>query len=241
MPNIQTFKRIEKKYRLSRAQYEALLPRLQEGMIRDQYGLHTINNIYFDTESFACVRRSIAKPVYKEKLRLRAYGTPGSEDTVFVELKKKYKGIVYKRRAPLANREAMQYLLKAIPPKESSQVLREIDWYLQKNPVVPKVCLAYDRLALAGREDASLRVTFDEGIRWRTDALNLTQGSYGTPLLPGDGIIMEVKLQDAMPLWLAALFSALNIYPSSFSKYGACYQQFLMHGDPFEGGLSHVS
>lgn len=123
----QVFKRIEKKYMLTRPQREALLQAFQGHMQRDAFGRHTICNLYLDTDDYALTRRSIEKPLYKEKLRLRAYGVPGPEDTVFLELKKKYKGVVYKRRMELTCRQARDYLLRGKRPDLGSQIAHALD------------------------------------------------------------------------------------------------------------------
>lgn len=234
------FERIEKKYMLTTAQYLALQAACIGKLRQDAYGLHTISNLYMDTDNFALIRASIEKPVYKEKLRLRAYGAPGHGDTVYMELKKKHKGVVYKRRTALAEAEAMAWLLDRAAPAERGQIVREIDWFLARNDVSPKAFIAYDRIALAGVDDPALRVTFDDNIRWRAAPLDLTRGSWGSPLLPEGRILMEVKASGAMPLWFARLLSDLAIAPTSFSKYGLCYKQHLAH-DFAQGGFAHVS
>lgn len=237
----EVFQRIEKKYLLTQAQYTALRAALTDHMDQDQYGLHTIANIYYDTDDYALIRASIEKPVYKEKLRVRSYGTPKADDTVFVELKKKFKRVVYKRRIPLALRAADAYLLDNIKPSRCSQILREIDWFRKLYDLSPKAFIAYDRIALANETDCGLRVTFDENIRWRGTQLDLAKGSWGMPLLPEDSMLMEIKIPGAMPVWLAGILSDLRITPTSFSKYGACYKQHLINDFRTTGGLYHAS
>jgi hypothetical protein len=220
-----SFQRVEKKYMLTRLQYEAIVAGLGPHMVADEYGHYTISNLYYDTEDYQIIRHSLEKPVFKEKLRLRGYGVPGDRDKVYVELKKKCAGVVYKRRVSLTAAQAMDYLGRGIPPKESSQIQQEIDWYLRTNQVSPKVFLAYDREAFAGVEEPDLRVTFDTKIRWRTDNLDLRAGDHGTELLDPDQVLMEIKAPGAVPLWLANLLSEAEAYPTSFSKYGTYYTQ----------------
>ena len=141
------FKRYEQKYLISETQYNALMLFLQDKTVPDQYGRSTICNIYFDTPDYRLIRASIAKPVYKEKLRLRSYGVPGYDDTVFVELKKKYKGVVYKRRVPMTLQEAEGYLYAHKRPESSCQIMKEIDWFLDQYHPVPKAFIACDRIA----------------------------------------------------------------------------------------------
>lgn len=221
-----TFKRYEKKYLLSEMEYKQLRARLQDKLCVDAYGNTTICNIYFDTPSYQLVRTSMEKPVYKEKLRLRSYGTPQEGDTVFIELKKKYKGVVYKRREKLELNKAENYLYDKKPAMEDSQIIREIDWFLQfYSDIAPAMYIAYDRVAMYGVEDSELRVTFDTNILWREDTLFLEAGKYGNALLPEGYRLMEIKIPGTMPLWLSHILDELEIYPTSFSKYGRGYEQ----------------
>ena len=222
------FKRHEKKYLLDKQQYEALVTFLQEYMKMDTYGLHTVQSVYYDTDTFDIIRTSNAKPTYKEKLRLRSYGTPNSEDTVFLELKKKFKGVVHKRRITLTLREAERYLKSGIRPAHQGQIFEEIDWFVQRHRPTAKAMLCCDRLALYGKDDPAFRVTFDFKIRWRDCNLQLSRGSHGDPLIAPGICLMEVKTDGAIPLWLSRYLSQNNIYPASFSKYGRCYNENLM-------------
>lgn len=224
----QSFQRVEKKYLLNPFQYNALLDGMQPYMQADEYGRYTICNIYYDTDDFALIRASLKRPVYKEKLRLRSYGTPTGEQKVFVELKKKFDHVVYKRRTVLPCAEAVGYLEGGAHPQPGDQICREIDWFLQSYRPKPRVFIAYDRVALAGVDNKDLRVTFDTNLRWRDDDLDLRAGSRGEPLLPPDRILMEIKIPGTAPLWLSRLLSELNVFPVSFSKYGTCYREHLL-------------
>lgn len=223
----QVFKRIEKKYMLTRPQREALLQAFQGHMQRDAFGRHTICNLYLDTDDFELTRRSIEKPVYKEKLRLRAYGVPGPEDTVFLELKKKCKGVVYKRRMELTCRQAMDYLLRGKRPDADSQIAHELDYALRLYAPRPQVYLCYDREAYFCPDNPDLRITLDENIRFRTQQVDLMRGAWGTPTLPDGTTLMEIKIPGAMPLWLADALDAQRIFPCSYSKVGTVYEQFI--------------
>ena len=225
MPQL-TFERVEKKYLLTPAQLDALAPLLHRYMQIDQYGRHTICNVYYDTPDYRLIRTSLQKPVYKEKLRLRSYGVPGPGDTVFVELKKKYRGVVYKRRTALELTAAERWLAGDGPAPEG-QIAREIEYFQSLYRTGPAVFLAYDRAAMFGRQDPDLRLTLDENIRWRTDALALSAGDRGSPLSVQGLYLMEVKLPGVMPLWLTHGLAQVGAAPVSFSKYGCCYKEFL--------------
>lgn len=223
-----TFKRYEKKYLLSREKYERLRQVLDVHIKPDRFFESTVCSIYYDTEDFELIRRSVEKPVYKEKLRVRSYNIPTADGTVFVELKKKYKGIVYKRRITMTAQEASDYLAGRRSAPVESQMSHEIDWFLKFYDPVPKVLIACDRQAYVAVDDPELRITFDENLRWREDDLDLTHGSHGSPLVQDDMVLMEVKIPGAAPLWLAHIFSELEIYSGSFSKYGTCYREKLV-------------
>ena len=226
----QTFQRVEKKYLISKETYQKFLEETKNYITLDEFGLHKICNIYFDTEQYDLIRNSIEKPVYKEKLRLRSYGTPNEEDKVYLELKKKWKGIVYNRRISLRLKEAKDYFYRGVMPKEQGQIMKEIDYFVRFYHPEPKLYLAYDRRAYYGKEDPALRITFDEKIRSREEHLRLEEGDYGEALLKEDMILMEVKIPGSMPIWLSQIMAGLHIYPTSFSKYGNVYKRKMTLG-----------
>ena len=223
-----TFKRYELKYLLTGRQKESIQEAMENYMKADDFGRSTICNIYFDTPDFLLIRRSMEKPVYKEKLRLRSYGRAKADGTVFVELKKKYKSVVYKRRVHTMEREAMEYLCKGKPLPERNQITEEIDYaFALYKDLQPAVYLSYEREAFYGKEDRELRITFDENILWRNENLSLCAEVYGEPILEPGYTLMEVKIAGAMPLWLVKLLSENHIYKTSFSKYGCAYTNMI--------------
>lgn len=226
-----TFRRIEKKYPVSAEKYEALRRQLETHMRVDQYGESQICNVYYDTPQSSLISLSIDRPreaAYKEKLRVRSYGVPGPEDKVYVEIKKKYDGVVYKRRAVMTLKQQEDYLLRGIRPVGigQEQILSEIDYFKEKYPIAPMLMIAYKRTALYGIEDPSFRVTFDRDICYRRERLSLGNGlADAHPLHMCCYRLMEIKAGGAMPLWMARLLSELEIYPHSFSKYGNIYKE----------------
>jgi len=223
-----TFQRVEKKYFLTPAQYEMLRPVLEKHTKPDEFGPSTVYSLYCDTDDYGLIRHSEGRPVYKEKLRLRSYGVPGENDSVFLELKKKYKGVVFKRRISLPLHEARTYLETGQHPDGENQIFQEIDWFIRTNRPQPKALIACDRVALVGREDPCLRLTFDRHIRFRRTELDLSLGDRDMQILEPDLILMEVKASGAVPVWLSHLLSQLQIFPTTFSKYGACYKNYLL-------------
>ena len=221
------FRRVEVKFLLTAAQYRALIPVLEQHMAPDDFFKSTISNLYYDTPDFQLVRTSLEKPKYKEKLRLRCYRTPLEESQSFVEIKKKVDGVVYKRRADLPYGQALEYLAGEGPGGDS-QIFQELDWFLRfYGNLSPAMFLSYNRVSLRGRQDKNLRMTFDRDILWRADHLDLSEGAWGQDLLHPGERLLEIKIPNAMPLWLAGALSELSIFSTSFSKYGAAYQTLL--------------
>ncbi len=222
------FKRYEKKYVITDKQYASLMNIIGEKLEDDLYPTSKIANIYFDTPDNLLIRRSLEKPVYKEKLRLRSYTTVNADDNVFIELKKKYKGIVYKRRTTMALHEANDFLIGHLPPSSDNQITQEIQYFLKFYPnLIPSMYIAYNRKSLKTNDDTGIRITFDKNIIWRTTDLDLTVPMYGNAILQGNQRVMEIKTPTALPLWLTNAFSELSIYPTSFSKYGRGYLDLL--------------
>ena len=220
------FERYELKYRITKQQLEVLRTQLSPLMDRDAFGAHTVLSLYYDTPDYRVIRRSLEKPDFKQKLRLRCYGMPDAADEVFVELKSKCLGVVYKRRFAMPLNGASTFLEGGAGP--DCQIARETSAFLGLYPGIrPSMLVCCEREAYFGcGAEKSLRVTFDADIRYRADRLDLTQGAHGFPLLGKNEVLMEVKLPGVMPLWLTHALSALRAYPSSFSKYGAAYGDF---------------
>lgn len=232
---MKTFKRYEVKYFVTREQYNVIRAELERHMVPDKYcrdgGSYAIYNVYFDTESDDIIRHSLDKPYYKEKLRMRAYDMPTSGDApVFLELKKKIGGIVTKRRATLSVAQAAEFFEHSTIPElqayEDKQVLAEISQFVHRYQVEPKVFIGYQRTAFFDKDDHDFRISFDTHIRTRRENVSLTAGDYGTDLLASNQIVMEVKCTGGIPIWLCHILSDLQIYKTSFSKYGTEFKRY---------------
>lgn len=222
------FKRYELKYMLTLEQKQRVLKAMAPYMRLDKYGRTTIRNLYFDTNSYLLIRRSIEKPVYKEKLRIRSYNKADANSTVFVELKKKYKHVVYKRRISLPQAEAMKWLLGEKHTDKHTQISNEIDYFLDYYGTLhPTAFLSYEREAYYSNDGTDFRITFDDNILCRGDDLSLQSDVYGTPILPEDKVLMEIKCSGGIPLWMTHILSKEKIYKTPFSKYGTAYKTLI--------------
>jgi hypothetical protein len=243
---IEVFNRYEKKFALDLDTYEKLIKRLNQYLEMDAFnkenGFYTISNIYYDTPNNELITKSLAKPIYKEKLRLRSYGVPKSSTLGYLEIKKKYNGIVNKRRTSMSIEEASLFTKTGIIPEfkkyHNKQVLNEIAFLLKRYELAPAVYIAYDRTAFFSKESRDLRITFDNNIRTRRYDLSLEAGDHGQVLEGPGAILMEIKAEQSFPLWLCKLLSEFKLLPTSFSKYGHEYTQFFyqqplkLKGDP---------
>ena len=226
---VQTvFRRYELKYLLTMAQKETVLKAMQPYMTLDKYGRTTIRNLYYDTDSYLLIRRSIETPAYKEKLRIRSYSQTDDNSTVFVELKKKYKHVVYKRRISLPYTDATAWLSREKHPAKHTQIANEIDYFLDYyGSLHPTVFLSYERKAYYCNDGSDFRVTFDDNILCRQEDLSLESEVYGTPILPEGKVLMEIKCSGGIPLWMTGVLSREGVYKTSFSKYGTAYRTMI--------------
>ena len=223
-----TFKRYELKYLLNKKEKEEILLAMKPHMKLDDYGRTVIRNIYFDTENFRLIRRSLEKPVYKEKLRIRSYKPVQITDPVFVEIKKKYKSVVYKRRLLLPEKTVMESFRTGEPLPVCSQIGDEIQYFREyyKN-LQPSVFLSYEREAFHSLDGSDFRVTFDENILYRRNDISLGSEIYGHPLLGKQQTLMEIKTSGGIPLWMSETLTKHHLYTTSFSKYGSASQRMM--------------
>ncbi len=231
---IEVFNRREIKYMLTDQDRQALLETLESHMDSDPFNKdgkpYKICNLYLDTPADELIVKSLEKPVFKEKIRLRSYGTVALDGKVFLESKKKYNGVVNKRRTNFILEDAYTYFEKGlIPqnPKMNAQVMREIDYIMHFYPLKPKVFISYDRWAFFEKGNSDFRLTLDRNIQTRRSDLRLDSPAYGDQLLNESQWLMEAKAFKAFPMWFVRFLSSRKIFSSSFSKYGSEYRHFL--------------
>ena len=224
MAYANTFKRREMKFLLDEERYEKIRQAVSEFMTEDEFGLHTIMNIYLDNRNNDLIRSSLGKPIYKEKVRLRCYGTKAEDDSeAFLEIKKKYRGLTYKRRFEGKYKELHDYITDGIKPETRGQVFEELDYLIGRMSLKPKIVMCYDREAFYGNDDREFRVTFDGAIRYRRNDLDLRSGDSGAYMMTQPFRVMEVKSVGAIPMQLVRVLSEMKVYHGSFSKYGSIY------------------
>lgn len=219
---INNFQRVEEKYVIAKEDKEKLLKIINSYIKEDEYFKSEIHNIYFDTKNNDLIINSLEKPIYKDKFRIRSYGIPKYNDYVFLEMKTKYKGVVGKRRIKVKLNEIDDYLENN--KETNNKILKEIIYYYKFYNLQKAIYIAYDRESYKGKEDSNLRITFDSNLRSRRNDLNF-KGIKMKKYFNEDYYIMEIKTIGALPLWLARSLSELEIYPTSFSKYGKIYER----------------
>ena len=225
---MEEFRRVEIKYLLDEDQYQSLKKELDTYIKPDIYPNSVICNIYFDNDDYELINKSIDKPIYKEKVRLRSYNIPNKDSVVFLEIKKKYEGIVGKRRIAAKLEDINNYLYNNAELKDSVNY-REIDNVIKRNNLKPKIYVAYNREAYLGVEDEGLRITFDSNLRTRSLNLDLSMGDSGKLYFDKPMYIVEIKTLNSIPMYLSNILSKLKIYPTSFSKVGAIYEKGMIY------------
>ena len=218
------FRRIEEKYYLTKDEYSKILKRINDYFIPDSHGFSTICNLYFDTDNYDLVIKSNEKPLYKEKVRLRSYNLPTPDSEVFLEIKKKYDGVVSKRRVSMKLSDFYNYYYNK-KSNINTQIMKEIDYTFNYYNLKPKVYLEYNRLAYYCKDNKEFRLTFDFDIKYRLKELDFSKKYNNLPLLDEEYFIMEVKTLDSLPIWFTSILSELKIYSCSFSKYGEVYRR----------------
>lgn len=221
----EIFKRVEKKYMVTEEQKKQILEKIHDYIRIDKYGPSTICNIYFDSESHDLIRASLDKPIYKEKVRMRSYNVPNEDTEVFLEIKKKFDGVVYKRRISSSLKSIENYLKYGTEVECNPQIKKEIDYCFEYYHLKPTLFLAYDRIAYYDKTNDEFRISFDTNIISREYDLALEKGVYGDKLIDDGTYIMEVKCSDGYPMWFVEVLEELKIYPHSFSKYGTIYEE----------------
>ena len=217
---MENFTRSEKKYLLTKEQYVILLDRLKEHIEADAFEKSRVSSLYYDNEKLELIRRSIEKPQYKEKFRVRCYGNVSSDDYVFVEIKKKMDGVVYKRRTKAKYQDVMDNI-KTCEYKDKqigNEIKYALDYY---NGLAPAIYVSCMRTSYVGKDNPGLRITFDEDLKYRTNNLSLQESSDDKELT--DKVIMEIKVLNSYPLWLTSVLAELNLFPRGFSKVGTAY------------------
>ena len=221
MNSVLTFERVEQKYRMNRIKACQFFEKINPYVRNDRYPHYSLYNIYFDSEDFCMISRSVEGADYKEKLRIRSYGDIRHNDFVYAEMKRKCNGIVYKRRIQIASSSLAQAFT------DSSQIGREISYMKDAYQAVPKVFIAYDRHAFISKTEADVRITFDTDIRYRLNHLELMDYPGDICLLEKDSVLVEIKVMNRYPLWLVHALHDVGATRTSFSKYGTIYTEIL--------------
>ena len=229
------FRRVEKKYIITKRQYKELRKYLDEYMVEDEHGKSTIRNIYFDSSNYDLISHSITKPFFKDKIRARSYNMPDKNSKVFLEIKRKYDGVVGKRRIEMSLSDLERYIENGSSFNiENTQIKRELDYYFNMYDLKPSMFLSYSREAFYQRDDRDMRITFDSNIIARSYDIRLDSENYGSNILDPNLYVMEIKTLGAMPIWLVKILNEVEIKPCGFSKYGEAYTQLILEANDID-------
>lgn len=232
----KVFDRIEKKYLITAKDKRELLKLIKKNLQKDRYHKSEVMNLYFDNDDFDMIIQSIDWVDFKEKLRARSYG---GYDRVFLEIKTKIYGedeenIGYKRRVMITHDDfkelvegkatAYELAKKSIETGNDLQIAKEVDYLISQFDLKPKILVMYERESY--KDEAGLRITFDENLKYRTKNLSFVKGKRDKIYFKDRrNVIMEIKANGVIPLWLVNKMSELKIYPERFSKIGRIYER----------------
>ena len=223
------FRRVEKKYIISKNEYLKIREEIDKYVKMDEYGKSTICNIYFDTDKYELISHSITKPYFKEKVRLRSYNVPNENSMVYLEIKRKEESVVGKRRIGMKLNDFNKYMNNnKLVSNSNIQIKNELDYYFDRLDLHEKMYISYDREAYFDKTNPDFRITFDSNIKARDYNLDLSKGSYGQFILEPDKYILEVKTLESIPLWFVKLLTECKVMPCGFSKYGEAYTQLVL-------------
>jgi len=234
MPNlshvIRRFNRFELKYLITLQQAERFKAALRAYLSPDDNGNgqggYALASLYYDSPDFRCFWEKIDGVRFRRKLRIRRYETHTAltEDSlVFVEIKQRLDRVMQKRRAVLPYREALRLCNDRQMPEHAPQdtpVINEIYAFLWQYNLRPTSLVCYLRQALIGTDyDIGLRVTFDTALSYQANQLHLHDQPASLPMFPADYVVMEIKVNERIPYWLAELVAAHNLNLVRVSKY----------------------
>ena len=236
---IENFSRYEFKFPVKYDDMDRMLddlaPYVGQDEHTDENGYYTISSIYLDNDTWQCFYETINRDKYRQKVRLRVYGSVDNNSICFFELKAKFKGLVGKRRVKMRLGDAMTFIKECnaghdpdINTFECSnrQILKELKHIILTKSLKPTVVVSYERLALFSKDDPDLRITFDVNIRTRDTELDLTKGTGGDYVTSEDTAILEVKTSKNIPYWLVGILKKYNYKDQTFSKYCSHFSKY---------------
>ncbi len=242
---LEVFNRYELKFILDKSMAQEMIQALKGHVMLDQYGdgegFYRIINLYYDTEDHLFFHETVNRQEFRQKLRLRAYNKVSIDTPVFLEIKKKYDGVVYKRRTMLTLQDAYAFLAKGQEQQDYSvydasnvQILGEVAFLKRFYSLAPKVVVSYDRQAFLGIKENDLRITFDSNLRKRESDLKLESGPWGELFMDASSYILEIKVNGRIPLWLAQILSGFQCWRQGYSKYTSSYNAELFQQEQLD-------
>ncbi|MBI3178622.1 MAG: polyphosphate polymerase domain-containing protein [Deltaproteobacteria bacterium] len=246
---IRRFNRYELKYIITSSDRDRLLPTIEAYMQPDREGgpagTYRVTSLYYDSADFACYRSKLDGINYRRKLRIRRYGAletaPGVDPLAMVEIKQRINRTTQKRRLATSLSKAYELCEGISIPEDlranplDRAVAEEVLFLAGALQLRPTVVIAYRRQAFAGSAfEPGLRITFDSALTASDPSRGLAPLRDSLPLTREDGVILEVKANDVVPLWVSRLLAANRCTVRRFSKYCAgvarLYQRSGAHG-----------
>lgn len=233
---LRSFNRFELKYLLDLRQAEQFKKDIVPYLIPDNHGSdngrYTITSLYYDSPNLCCYREKVDGLKFRRKLRIRRYENAQvltEETPVYVEIKQRYDRVTQKRRAILTYGESLRLCNDRQIPKhapDDSATIEEIYTFCWQYHLQPTSIVRYKRQAFVGSKyEPGLRVTFDTDLTYQMHHIHLHEPYTGTSMLAPNLVVLEIKINERLPRWLADLIARHNLSITRVSKYCLSIEQ----------------
>lgn len=226
---IRSFNRWELKYVVKCRARDALLPIIQGHMSPDREGrpdgVYRVTSLYWDTQDYHSYRAKLDGINFRRKLRIRRYGALETQcAAAMVEIKQRINRATQKRRVSLSYAEAFALCEGTMPARvgelRDRQVAEEVVFLSGAQQLRPACVVSYERRAFVGSAyEPGLRITFDRDLCVGQPGGGLGPLRGARRFLPADVLILEVKSNEVVPLWVSRMLAAEGCALVRYSKY----------------------
>lgn len=217
---------------------------------------YVITTLQLDTPNYSLHHAKGLEAVNRFKLRARTYGEVVGGAPVFLEVKKKIRGVIVKSRCRIAFDSWSRDMVRNLKYDHTFKSHREEEAYLEfvrltrEIAAEPTVWIRYTRESYFGVNDEYARVSFDRKLLYQP-AVDWDSWGAAAPWKPLDsslaqrkgyhfsGIILELKTLSNVPHWMIDLVKYFGLERTGNCKYSnAVWQEAFFKGEPVLPGYA---
>ena len=235
--------RCEFKYQITAEQMPAIKAAISpycnvDPFVGNAGGRYTITSLYLDTVDRRFYWATENQVHARMKLRVRTYGM-ASEGPVFLEIKRRFGDAQSKSRVQVPRDE---WQAAVIPGGDEQfqnwkldsrkmEIVKDFSAIAGGYALEPVCCVRYDRDSYVGRLNPDVRITFDQRIRtchshdWALHPHEVDYLPVDYPYnfgAPEPRLVLEIKFDMHLPIWLIDLVRQFDLKRESFAKYVSC-------------------